>query len=263
MLACERQSLNRNDMRWQSFSELSCGGNRCIVLAYIHILAWSLAQVDACMADTARGIPRMSSGTQGKSPGASDDGESSARARAPPDVAPKLAKLVAVEATKKQWIRYGEKGRESAKKLKKLTAQKTLIRGAYRLQRNMCYSKKTIKASMKIVRDQVTFKLGKHEEDWMETCALRIFTMFTHVNVALTRPTRPRWLIELLDLKEEPKTAKDQISQKLQQAPEGKKKKMDEKDTRLLTLICASRLQPLHFGATKGGYTHERSELGG
>ena len=176
------------------------------------------------MADTARGIPRMSSGTQGKSPGASDDGESSARARAPPDVAPKLAKLVAVEATKKQWIRYGENGRDSEKKLKKLTSQTRLIRGAYGLQRNMCYSKNTVAASIKIARGQGAFKLGKHEEDWIETYTLRIFTMFTHVNVALSRPTRPQWLIELLDLKEGPQTAKKQNNEKLKKAPEENKK---------------------------------------
>ena len=173
------------------------------------------------MADTARGIPRMSSGTKGKSPGASDDGESSARARAPPDVVPKLAKMIAKEATKKQWLHYGENGRKSKRSIKQLMKQQRLIREVHKMQENMAFSKKTIAAAVKIALSMATFKLNaKMEESWEEGITLRLFTMFTHVNMALSRPTKAKWLIALLGCPD-PKEKDEKVKQK--KKPEGKK----------------------------------------
>ena len=90
----------------------------------------------------------MSSGVKGQSSRAPDDESASARSRAPPDAAPKLAKVILPEVKKKNWIRYGEHGRDSPKSQKTLEKQKATIRGAYRLQPNMCFSKKTSASAM-------------------------------------------------------------------------------------------------------------------
>ena len=66
----------------------------------------------------------------------------------------------------------------------------------------MCYAKKTIASAMNIVKEHVAFTLAKHD-DWVEGCTLKLFMMFTHVNVALTRPQEPQWIIDLLGLQEQ------------------------------------------------------------